>query len=106
MIREQLRFSSIKIESPIKVGEVWVHLEIEKILWEDGEIKEIIPRWGRVSKQASKFQTDIKTFYDPILQKDTVMSGAGVTLGVLSFVLPWVAEKYGGEINEEGVLWL
>ncbi len=106
MLREQLRFSSIKIESPIKVKETWIHLTIEKVVWEDDAIKEIIPKFGMISKPFTEFQTDINTIKDPVIGQEISISGAGVSTGILSFILPWTVKKYGGSVDDRGRLWL
>ncbi len=106
MLKTQLRFSSIKIESPIKVKETWIHLVIEKVIWDGENIKEIIPRFGMISKPFTEFQMELKTYTDPVTQETHTLSGVGVSLGILNFVLPWVVQKYGGSVDEKGVLWL
>lgn len=107
-MKEQLRISSIKIESPIKVKEVWVHVTIEKVIWDDAKenILEIIPSYGFISKSAPSFALDSYKITDPITAKELDISGAGIGVGITHITVNWLLNKYNAEVDSKGDVWL
>ena len=102
-----MRIQKITIDSPISDQEIWVHLEIQKITYNDnGDIVSINPRAEFISRPFSKFVTQMFNFNDPVLQKNISVSGAGLSKSVMSAAITWIIEDTGASVDSEGLIWL
>ena len=107
-MKTQLRIPKISIEVPRMGDEIWVHLTVQKVEWDDEKINvlNIIPRSNFVHDTASNTAGQVTTIYDPILKKEITFSGYGLHLGLEKMCMALVNEKCGGEFDEAGKLWL
>lgn len=71
---------------------------------DDGKIIHTNDRVHNVYRRFSGVFMKEETIYDPILQKEVTVSGAGMSLMIGKFVDDWIAEDMGGTFDEEGNL--
>lgn len=107
MKRTKLRSQQLIIDMPKEGEEIWVHSILQKVEKdvETGEIINTTPRSGEIHKTVSEYQTTFFTFFDPVLQKEITISGAGIHMALAEAILGWIAEDFNG--SKEGLeVWI
>ena len=107
-MKTQLRMSKISIEIPNLGDEIWVHVTVQEVQWNDDQTKvlNVLPRSEYIHRKASVTATELIEVFDPILKQDIAMSGYGLHLAIEQMGMDWVQEDMGGTFDEEGKLWL
>lgn len=100
-MKTKLRASKISIESPKPNSEVWIHLEIEQVIYDDtGKIINIIPRYDYMSEPIADFLNKSYT------EGEQTITGLEVIGLVTKVILSWMSAKYHIIPDNEGNLWL
>lgn len=106
-MKTKLRASKISIESPREDSEVWVHVTVQQMIYDDeSKISNIIPNYDYISKPLSKFMPDNYTYIDPLDGSINNIYGSQVMYIITAVILEWMTNKYGGTLDEGGNLWL
>lgn len=104
----QIRIDKITIEVPSIGDEIWVHLEVQEVQWNDDktQVLNVVPRSQYSHRTAASQAMIIHSIYDMVLQKDVVVSGYGVHKALEDMVMDVVKEDHGGTFDENKNLWL
>lgn len=104
----QIRIDKITIEVPSIGDEIWVHLEVQEVQWNDDktEVLNVVPRSQYSHRTAASQAPIIHTITDLVLQKEITISGYGVHKALEDMVMDVVKEDHGGTFDEAGDLWL
>jgi len=104
----QLRIPKISIEVPRVGDDIWVHITVQKVEWDNGKanIINVTPRSDFIHDTAANTAQKRSTIFDPILQKEVTFSGYGLHLGIEKMCMELVQDHSGGEFDEDGLLWL
>ena len=90
---------------PKEDSEVWVHITIQKVYKdEDGNTKNIIPRWEYISFPLKNIGLDSYSFNDPITKEAHTNTGYGISSALYAIVIKEMLNKYGGTVTETGDL--
>lgn len=107
-MKKQLRISKISIEIPRMGDEIWVHVTIQEVQWNDEltKIMNVVPRSEYIHRTATDTAMNIIPYFDPVLNHQDNISGYGLHMAVEKMGMTWVQEVMGGEFDEAGKLWL
>ena len=101
----KLRSQKIEIDLPKEDLPPWVHATIQRVVRDDeGKPLHTTDMVDHIYRELTSFGTDIKTVKDPVTGADINLSGYGLAEAVRVFVVDWIQEKHGGDINESGEL--
>ncbi len=105
-MRTKLRTQQVIIDMPKEGQDIWLHVTLQKVdKDDDGNTVNVSPRNEQIHKVVSAYQADTFTFFDPVLQKETTISGAGIHMALAEAILGWTAENFNG--TKEGLeVWL
>lgn len=104
----QIRIDKITIEVPSIGDEIWVHLEVQEVQWNDDktEVLNVVPR-AQYSHRTARSQAMIMhSITDIVQQKEVTISGYAVHKGLEHMAMDIVQQDHGGTYDEGGVLWL
>ncbi len=105
-MRTKLRTQQVVIDMPKEGQDIWMHITLQKVdKDEEGNILNVSPRKEQIHRSVSKMATEVYTFFDPVLQKETTISGAGVHMAMAEAILGWTAEEFNG-VREGLEVWL
>lgn len=97
----KLRPQKITLESPSRNEDMWIRVNVQKIIEDDnGNIISIVPRNDYIHRKPDEFANTLFDFEDPVLDKKIQLSGTGVRVAFFTAVLTWMKDKYGGEIMD------
>lgn len=102
---KKLRAQQISIDLPTEEGEVWLNATLQTIV-KDQDYKTVqrIDRTEQTHRKLSDVATQVEQMYDPVTGQTLNVSGYGVALLIKMFVVSWMQQDHGGEINEIGDL--
>jgi len=96
-MKKQIRTQQVTIDMPKEGQEVFIRAVMQKIdKDDDGNVVNVSPRQDFIYKAVKDMATEIYTFYDPILQKETSISGYGLNQAIGEALVKWTIEKFGG----------
>jgi len=99
------RTQQIVIDIPNSDSMAWVNVTVQFVdKDEDGNVIKLIDRAGFIHKSADKIAAELYTYFDPVLQKEFTVSGAGVYGLIADAVNKWICKKYDGEIIDGNVI--
>lgn len=99
----KLRASKIAIETPREGAETWVHITIQQVIKDDeGNIKNIIPRYDYISFPLQDIGVDFYSAMDPLTQQNIEVSGYGTASLIGAIVIKEMLKKYEGTVTPEG----
>lgn len=104
----QIRIDKITIEVPSIGDEIWVHLEVQKVEWDEEKknIMNVAPRSQYSHRTVASQAMIINSVTDLVLQKEIAISGYGVHKALQNMVMDVIKEDHGGTFDEGGDLWL
>ena len=92
---EELRASKIAIEIPKPDSEPWVHITVNKMFLEDGELVQNEPRFDHISAPLTAIGLNMFSFKDPVTGADVTVSGYGLAQAITAYVSEEFTKKYG-----------
>jgi len=92
---EELRASKITIEIPKPTSVPWVHITVNKMFIEDGELIQNEPRFDHISEPLTTVGLNMFTFMDPVLGQEVTVSGYGLAQAITSYVSDEFVKRYG-----------
>lgn len=103
----QIRIDKITIEVPSIGDEIWVHMELQEVQWNDEKTKvlNVVPRSNYVHKKATDIALLMVDLADPVTGLTGKISGAGIHSSLELLAMSCAQEKVGGVFDEEGILW-
>lgn len=108
-MKTKLRATKIIIETPAEGLEIWVHVYIEKRVYED-DMTTLISSTGHdkyMHRAVSGFIGDIFKYYDPEVSPsiEKSISGIGLNMAISSAIMNWMLEEFKTE-KIGGYVWL
>ena len=105
-MRTKLRTQQVIIDMPKEGQDIWLHITLQQVdKDEDGNIVNVSPRNQQIHKTVSGTATEIHTIFDPVLQKDITISGAGIHMALADAILNWTVDDFDG-VREGLEVWI
>ena len=105
-MKTKVRASKITIEKPTETSEVWVHVVVQQVLYDDnGNIVNRIPDYDYFSKPLRELLQEYYQYRDPNGNVQTI-DGLAIMTIIFQVVITWLVKRYNGTIDEEGNVWL
>jgi hypothetical protein len=107
-VHTQIRIDKITIEVPSIGDEIWVHLEVQQVQWNDDKTKvlNVVPRAEYSHRTAASQAMVMHPIMDIVQQKEIIISGYAVHKGLEQMAMDIVQQDHGGAYDEDGTLWL
>ena len=97
----KLRAQQITIETPKEGAEPWVHVVVQRVEFQGENIRNTIDRYDTFSKRLSEIAAEVVPY---ISATDGYINAYELSRAVSAFVIKWLIEKYGGEVQANGDL--
>ena len=103
-MKTKIRASKISIESVKPDREVWIHVAVQQVIYDNNSnIVNIIPNWDRFSIPLRKI---LREKYDFSFRKESSVYGYEIISVITNVVVKWLKDRYNVEEDEKGNLWL
>ena len=92
------------MEIPRLGSEPWIHITVQRLAVVDGEITDVVDRWGSVHKKLSDVALEHHEFSDPVPRPDNTISVAGMAIAIEHVAKDWIADKYSATVVDGEVI--
>lgn len=99
----RLRAQQIVIDIPRTDSEPWIKVTVQRVEQDDtGFELNVVDRWGSINKQLSDVALEVNKYTEVLPLESGDISVYGLSDGIRSVVVRWIAEKYNGTISPNG----